>query len=247
MITPAAKEGNGWRPRGDRLSCRSARFLSRMARGRLRGTRFGSEELRVLWVSEFSLADYPRSLASSLGRDQDRSGAPTSIASISPGRTQRLRALGVTGPATDRAFALRSSRSTGQNRAAVASEASIRRGTRVLRPTARRRPRSRAFLERGIPEPTGRIEPPRAILAVMNSEAFINRPDSDLAARIATEVTGHNPTRVSRFTTGSRHYVFEAAFASRPSVVVHIGDRSAREEVIGALRLSRLLKPRGLP
>lgn len=42
------------------------------------------------------------------------------------------------------------------------------------------------------------------------------------------------------------HYVFDVAFADRPSIVVRIGDPSARTRLTGALRLSALLRPRGV-
>jgi hypothetical protein len=38
----------------------------------------------------------------------------------------------------------------------------------------------------------------------------------ELAAGIATEVTGQTPVRTRRFTTGARHYVFEVEFAKKP-------------------------------
>jgi aminoglycoside phosphotransferase len=44
-----------------------------------------------------------------------------------------------------------------------------------------------------------------------------------------------------------RHYVFEVGFASRPPVVVRIGDESAAKEMMGAIRLSAMLRPRGAP
>jgi hypothetical protein len=44
-------------------------------------------------------------------------------------------------------------------------------------------------------------------------------PTEELATGIATEVTGHTPTRARRFTTGARHYVFEVEFANRLPVV----------------------------
>jgi aminoglycoside phosphotransferase len=77
--------------------------------------------------------------------------------------------------------------------------------------------------------------------------AACKAPDAQLAAAIATRVTGCAPTCVRRFTTGARHYVFDVAFAERPPIVVRIGDASARAELAGALYLSGLLRPRGAP
>jgi len=72
-------------------------------------------------------------------------------------------------------------------------------------------------------------------------------PDAELAAGIATGVIGSAPTSVSRFTTGMAHYVFDVAFADRPPIVVRIGDPSARTRLTGAVYLSGLLRPPGVP
>jgi aminoglycoside phosphotransferase len=72
-------------------------------------------------------------------------------------------------------------------------------------------------------------------------------PDAPLAATIAAHVAGRTPIAVSRFTTGSRHYVFDVDFAELPSIVVRIGDSSARAELTGGVHLSGLLRPRGVP
>jgi Ser/Thr protein kinase RdoA (MazF antagonist) len=52
---------------------------------------------------------------------------------------------------------------------------------------------------------------------------------------------------VRRFGTGSHHYVFEAMFEDRPAVVVRIAAGHSRSAMAGALRLSRLLRPQGVP
>jgi aminoglycoside phosphotransferase len=72
-------------------------------------------------------------------------------------------------------------------------------------------------------------------------------PSAELAIRIATEVTGHTPTRTRRFTTGARHFVFEVQFADPPPIVVRIGSQAAQAEMVGAVHLSGLLKPLGVP
>jgi aminoglycoside phosphotransferase len=71
-------------------------------------------------------------------------------------------------------------------------------------------------------------------------------PDADLAAAIAARVVGRAPTSVRRFTTGARHYVFDVNFAAGAPIVVRIADASGRADLIGALRLSELLRPRGV-
>jgi aminoglycoside phosphotransferase len=46
---------------------------------------------------------------------------------------------------------------------------------------------------------------------------------------------------------GAQHYVFDIAFAHRPSVVVRMGGASAQSLMAGALYLSELLRPLGAP
>jgi len=72
-------------------------------------------------------------------------------------------------------------------------------------------------------------------------------PTVAFATQIAADVTGYSPTGASRFMTGMRHYVYEVQLAGRPPVIVRIGDQSAHDEMEGAVRLSDLLKPRGVP
>ena len=83
------------------------------------------------------------------------------------------------------------------------------------------------------------------LLVKINSEE--PAPTPDLAAAIAARVTGRAPNAVARFTTGARHYVYEATFAGRPPIVVRIGSASAHAEMAGAVHLSNLLRPRGAP
>jgi aminoglycoside phosphotransferase (APT) family kinase protein len=75
----------------------------------------------------------------------------------------------------------------------------------------------------------------------------ISMPSAEAATAIALRTTGRYPTRAQRFTTGARHYVFEVEFEDRPPVVVRMGDQTAHAEMTGAVHLSRLLKPRGVP
>lgn len=72
-------------------------------------------------------------------------------------------------------------------------------------------------------------------------------PDAHLAAAIAALAIGCAPVTIRRFTTGSRHYVFDLQFAEQPPAVVRIGDPSARAEMAGAVYLSQLLRPGGVP
>jgi aminoglycoside phosphotransferase len=72
-------------------------------------------------------------------------------------------------------------------------------------------------------------------------------PYSAIAGDLAAAAVGRPPTEVRRFSTGSHHYVFEATFADRSPVVVRIAAEHSRSAMAGALRLSSLLRPRGVP
>ena len=72
-------------------------------------------------------------------------------------------------------------------------------------------------------------------------------PSTAIAGDLAASAVGRRPTEVRRFTTGSHHYVFEAMFEDRPAVVVRIAAEHSRSAMAGALRLSRLLRPQGVP
>jgi aminoglycoside phosphotransferase (APT) family kinase protein len=75
----------------------------------------------------------------------------------------------------------------------------------------------------------------------------VNLPDESLALAIAEKTRGEPPVSVRRFTTGSRHYVYEVRFAGQAPVVVRIGDANASYEMGGAVYLSKLLHPLGVP
>ena len=68
-----------------------------------------------------------------------------------------------------------------------------------------------------------------------------------LAAALASQITGQVPVAVTRFATGSSHYVYEAAFTDGATIVLRIGGRTAHAEIAGAVTLSQLLRPRGVP
>lgn len=81
----------------------------------------------------------------------------------------------------------------------------------------------------------------------MHQEATMRRePNAELAAAIASRVTGCTPSGVRRFTTGARHNVFDVQFTDRSPVVARIGDTASRHELAGAIYLSGLLRPRGV-
>ena len=73
------------------------------------------------------------------------------------------------------------------------------------------------------------------------------RPTEAFALRVATDTTGDTPLSARRFTTGSSHYVYEVSFSDRPSIVVRVGQHQARHAMQGAVSLSNLLKPLGVP
>jgi len=72
-------------------------------------------------------------------------------------------------------------------------------------------------------------------------------PTSAIASNLAANAVGRPPIDVRRFSTGVHHYVFEATFADHPPVVVRIAAEHSRAAMAGALSLSRLLRPRGVP
>jgi aminoglycoside phosphotransferase (APT) family kinase protein len=81
----------------------------------------------------------------------------------------------------------------------------------------------------------------------MQDDNTAGNTDASLAAAIASRVTGCAAAAVKRFTTGARHHVFDIGFKDRPPVVVRIGDPPAWAEMAGAIYLSGLLRPRGVP
>ena len=78
-------------------------------------------------------------------------------------------------------------------------------------------------------------------------EAEAAPPDASIAADLAAAAVGRRPTDVRRFGAGLHHHVFEASFADRAPVVVRIAAEHSRAAMAGALTLSRLLRPRGVP
>jgi aminoglycoside phosphotransferase (APT) family kinase protein len=72
-------------------------------------------------------------------------------------------------------------------------------------------------------------------------------PDAALAASLAAGVAGQSPVSVTRFPTGSHHYVFEACFADRAPLVVRLTTAANRPAMAGAARLSKQLRPLGVP
>lgn len=74
-----------------------------------------------------------------------------------------------------------------------------------------------------------------------------DQPTEAFAIQVAIDATGNTPLNARRFTTGSSHYVYEVQFSDRPSVVVRIGNHGARQAMQGAVKLSNLLRPIGVP
>jgi len=75
----------------------------------------------------------------------------------------------------------------------------------------------------------------------------IDAPDSAIAGGLAAAALGRTPLAVRRFSTGSHHYVFEVTFEDRAPVVVRIAAEHSRSAMVGALKVSRLLRPLGVP
>lgn len=72
-------------------------------------------------------------------------------------------------------------------------------------------------------------------------------PNTAIAGNLAAAAVGRSPITVRRFGTGSHHYVFEATFEDRAPVVVRIAAEHSRSAMAGALKLSLLLRPQGVP
>jgi aminoglycoside phosphotransferase len=72
-------------------------------------------------------------------------------------------------------------------------------------------------------------------------------PDERLARELVVHALGREPVAMRRFPTGMMHYVYEATFADRASVVVRIAAEYGHAAMRGAAELSRLLRPRGVP
>jgi len=72
-------------------------------------------------------------------------------------------------------------------------------------------------------------------------------PGAATAEALAFAAVGSRPVAVTRFTTGSQHYVFEARFTDRDAVVVRISLADHRTLAASASRLSHWLRPLGVP
>jgi len=75
----------------------------------------------------------------------------------------------------------------------------------------------------------------------------VDVPNATIAGNLAAAAIGHLPVEVRRFSTGGRHYVFEAKFEGRAPVVVRIAAEHSRSAMVGAVKLSNLLRPQGVP
>lgn len=74
----------------------------------------------------------------------------------------------------------------------------------------------------------------------------LEEPYRGIAAALATETVGRRPMAIRRFGTGLQHYVFDVDFEDHAPVVVRIASEQDRPAMEGALRLSNLLRPRGV-
>jgi aminoglycoside phosphotransferase len=72
-------------------------------------------------------------------------------------------------------------------------------------------------------------------------------PNIAIAGDLAAAAVGRPPIKVRRFSSGSHHHVFEAAFEDRAPVVVRIAAEHSRAAMAGALTVSHLLRPQGVP
>ena len=58
---------------------------------------------------------------------------------------------------------------------------------------------------------------------------------------------GQAPSRVDRFETGLRHFVYDLAFEDGTAAVVRIGRADGEADIAGGIYWSKLLRPRGVP
>lgn len=72
-------------------------------------------------------------------------------------------------------------------------------------------------------------------------------PTPQMAADIAEHRLARGPVSIARFPTGLAHFVYDLAFEHGDPVVVRMGRPSARRTFEAAVRLSRQLRPLGVP
>ena len=75
----------------------------------------------------------------------------------------------------------------------------------------------------------------------------VDVPSATIASDLAAAAVGCPPVEVRRFSMGAHHYVFEAKFQDRAPVVVRIAAEHSRSAMVGAYKLSNLLRPQGVP
>jgi aminoglycoside phosphotransferase (APT) family kinase protein len=73
------------------------------------------------------------------------------------------------------------------------------------------------------------------------------QPTDSVAAQIAAEFCGQGPQSVSRFPMGIGHWVYDVRGPEAEQFVVRIGSSEQREDFVGALHWSKLLRPVGVP
>jgi aminoglycoside phosphotransferase (APT) family kinase protein len=111
-------------------------------------------------------------------------------------------------------------------------------------------PSSRAQTNRsgGVAKPdAGFCAENQPLRGVVAQQEPTRSPDAALAAAIVERAVGSAPSSVRRFATGAQHYVFDVAFVNRPPLVARIGGADSHGLMAGALYLSGLLRPRGVP
>jgi len=71
-------------------------------------------------------------------------------------------------------------------------------------------------------------------------------PNEQHVAQIVQRVRNESVLTVDRFTTGSRHFVYDVVTESRQNFVVRIAKPENKESLLGAMYWYKLLKPRGV-
>src|SRR3954469_20676078 len=72
-------------------------------------------------------------------------------------------------------------------------------------------------------------------------------PDAATAGEAALRLLGSGATSVARFTTGNNHWVYDVRLETGAAVVLRMTTAEWRPAMVGALHLSELLRPMGVP
>ncbi len=87
--------------------------------------------------------------------------------------------------------------------------------------------------------------PDDAKLRILAVEAIA--PTPGYASSVVERATGIKPVTIRRFTTGTSHFVYEALWPDRPSLVVRMGSSGQADTLRDGIWLTSQLRPIGVP